>query len=126
MDHLVSSPPQIVECKRVFGFHPSFQARIIFDPSLPLVPGCFLFLIVAELARFFSSCKLHIWRLKSQMEVFFFFLELALHGREFIVMGCVCVCVCVLKYGFNCEGLLLCSKVDPLQKKSFVYLEEPG
>ena len=28
-DHLVSSPPQIVECERVFGFHPSFQAGII-------------------------------------------------------------------------------------------------
>lgn len=28
-DHLVSNPPQTVECQRVFGFHPSFQARIV-------------------------------------------------------------------------------------------------
>lgn len=44
-------------------FPPIISGKDRFDPSLPLVPGCFPFLIAEELARPFSSCKLRIWRL---------------------------------------------------------------
>ena len=60
-DHLVSNPPQIVECERVFGSHPSFQAGITL--TLFYLWCQVVFLIVDELARSFSSCILRIWRL---------------------------------------------------------------
>lgn len=62
-DHLVSNPPQIEECERVFGFHPSFQARVILTLLYLWYQVIFLSLIVDELATSFSSYKLSIWGL---------------------------------------------------------------
>lgn len=86
-DHLVSSPPQIVDCQRVFDFYPSFQARIIFDRSLPLVPGCFPSLMSLPHPLVVVNCA------SGDLTSNGVFLELALHGREFIVT------LCVLRYG---------------------------
>lgn len=87
-DHLVSSPPQIVDYQRVFDFHPSFQARIIFDHSLPLVPGCFPSLMWTSLPHPLVVVNYAYGDLTPNGV----FLELALHRREFIVT------VCVLRY----------------------------